>query len=232
MVAPLNILLVEDHDALREVTREVLARQGHRVMALSRAESLSELPAEWRTELAVLDLNLPGEDGLSLAQRLRREQPGVGIVMLTVRGQLEERLAGYEHGADIYLAKPTDPQELCATVAALGRRLHRADPGGRAEAAFRLDCTRQILGTPQGPLSLRPAEFNVLEGLASAPDQRLGHSQLLERLGKPDDPQGKAQLEVIISRLRSRLETRGAPARSIIAERGQGYRLCLKIEIA
>lgn len=225
MAAPLNILLVEDHDALREVTREVLGAEGHRVLALNCAEDVAELPAGWQADIAVLDLNLPGEDGLSLARRLRQIQPGIGIVMFTVRQRLDDRLAGYDHGADIYLTKPTDAKELCATVAALGRRLQKTGTGSED---CRLDLSGQTLHTPQGLLALRPAELALLQALALAPEHSLESWQLLERLGKPCDAQGKAQLEVTISRLRSRLEAHGAP-NAIRAERGKGYRLCLKI---
>jgi DNA-binding response OmpR family regulator len=232
MAATLNILLVEDHDALREVTREVLSSRGHRVLATRCAEDLPKLPAGWRPDLAVLDLNLPGEDGLSLAQRLRQRQPAIGVVMLTVRSEAGQRLAGYEHGADLYLAKPTDPQELCAAVAALGRRLRQSIAPAPTNGAYHLDLTHQILHLPHGPLPLRSAEFSVLQGLAMAPGHSLGNMQLLDRLGKAGDAQGKAQLEVIISRLRSRLASHGAPVPAIRADRGKGYRLCMKIEIA
>ena len=96
MATPLNILVVEDHDALRAVTVEVLRMQGHAVMEAASAEALDELSPERRFDVAVLDLNLPGEDGFSLAARLRKACPGIGIVMVTVRHALDDKLTAYQ----------------------------------------------------------------------------------------------------------------------------------------
>lgn len=119
----LNIVLVEDHDLLRTVTASVLTEAGHKVLALSCAEEVDEAISGMSPDLYILDLNLPGEDGISLARRIRRSHPRVGIIMTTVRAEVADRLDGYESGADIYLPKPTDPTELLAAAVALARRL-------------------------------------------------------------------------------------------------------------
>lgn len=180
-------------------------------------------------DIAVLDLNLPGEDGLSLARRLRHVQPGIGIIMVTARHTLAHKLAGYENGADVYLNKPTAPEELCATVKALAQRLRR----GATEqlAAFTLNTTNHFLKTPQGDVALRHSESALLYALALAPDHTLATWQALEKLNKPVDEQGKAQLEVLVSRLRSRLIAHGAPPMPIRALRGVGYQLCMPLVI-
>ena len=105
----LNIVLVEDHDLLRTVTQSVLTQAGHNVLALSCAEEVDEALSGMSPDLYILDLNLPGEDGISLARRIRHSHPRVGIIMTTVRSEIADRLDGYESGADIYLPKPTDP---------------------------------------------------------------------------------------------------------------------------
>ncbi|MGA1728205.1 MAG: response regulator transcription factor, partial [Burkholderiaceae bacterium] len=105
----LNIVLVEDHDLLRTVTESVLKEAGHNILALGCAEEVDEALSGMNPDLYILDLNLPGEDGISLARRIRRSHPRVGIIMTTVRSEVTDRLDGYESGADIYLPKPTDP---------------------------------------------------------------------------------------------------------------------------
>lgn len=224
---PLKLLVVEDHMALLEVTVETLAAQGHAVIGISSAEAMDEVPAGFVPDIAILDLNLPGEDGLSLAKRLRQAQPRIGIIIVTARHTLAHKLAGYEHGADIYLTKPTAPEELCATVQALAQRLNPSPV--EQPTVFALDMASKLLTTPQGDLPLRNAEAALLYALALAPDNTLAHWQALEKLDKPVDELGKAQLEVLISRLRKKLLDHGAPNMPIRALRGVGYQLCLPV---
>ena len=231
MAAPLNILLVEDHDALRAVTAEVLRSQGHAVTEASSAEELDEVLPRRRFDVAVLDLNLPGEDGFSLSARLRKTCPGIGIVMVTVRHALEDKMTGYGHGADVYLTKPTEPQELCAVVLALGRRLTQPVTPLDAQGQWRLDLTKGTLSCGQNSVQLRQPEARVLQALALAPEAFLEHWQLLQILGKPVDDQGKAQLEVLISRLRRKLQELDAGAQAIRAERGRGYGLAIPMTL-
>ena len=226
---PIKLLVVEDHLALLDVTVETLAACGHEVIGIDSAEAIDELPAHFVADIAVLDVNLPGESGLSLARRLRRIQPGIGIIMVTALNALQQKLAGYEHGADLYLVKPTAPEELCAAVFALGRRLR---PGSAFNPpAFTLDTATYLLHTPQGVLVLRSTESTLLHALVLAPDHTLEVFQALEQLGKSVDLNGKAQLEVLVSRLRSKLVAHGAPAVPIRALRGKGYRLCMPLHI-
>ncbi len=228
--SPIKLLVVEDHQALLEVTVETLAAQGYEVIGLPSAEAIDELPPHFVADIAILDLNLPGEDGLSLAQRLRQIQPRIGIIMLTARRALEQKLAGYEHGADLYLTKPIAAEELCATVQALAQRLRRSTAA--QPLTFTLDIAAALLKTPQGDLALRSSEAALLHALALAPDNTLTTWQALEMLSKPIDDQGKAQLEVVVSRLRGKLVAQGAPALPIRALRGKGYRLAMPLQIS
>jgi DNA-binding response OmpR family regulator len=118
-----RIIVVEDHDDLREATVDALARMGHGVRGLARAELLDGEFPTFRPHLLVLDLNLPGEDGISLARRFRRSHPGIGIVMVTARNQTEQKIDGYDSGADIYLTKPVSIDEVAAAIHALSRRI-------------------------------------------------------------------------------------------------------------
>lgn len=227
----LNVLLVEDNDALRNVTAEMLAQQGFSVTALDCAEAVSEEMPMKACDVAILDVNLPGEDGLSLARRLRQVAPSLGIVMLTVRHQLHDRLQGYADGADVYLSKPTDPQELCAVVRALGQRLNHLKPIASGEACqLNLETCTLMRGTVQ--TSLSPVESKVLHAFVLASNAALEYWQIMELLGKPLDDSSKGQLEVFISRLRSKFIFLGCDGRAVVAIRGQGYRLNLPIVLA
>lgn len=227
---PIKLLVVEDHLDLLDVMVETFAACGYDVIGLDSAEAVDQLPAHFVADIAVLDLNLPGESGLSLAQRLRRVQPGIGIIMVTAQHALEQKLAGYEHGADLYLTKPIAPQELCAAVFALAQRLRpRSDI---QPPAFMLDTTTHLLHTPQGDLVLSQPESTLLHALALAPEHTLEVFQALERLDKPVDASGKTQLEVMISRLRVKLVAHGAPAVPIRSVRGKGYRLCMPLRLS
>lgn len=226
---PLRVLVVEDHFALREVTVEALSRHGYQVMSADCAEAVYELPAGSHFEIALVDLKLPGENGLSLAARLRQTQPDVGIVILSGSDALEEKLAGYRSGADIYLTKPTSPEELCAAIDAVARRLKLNLALGSAD--YWLELASGTLTTPKGVCTLRRREVEVLYALALAPEHFLERWQLLERLGKPLDIYGNAQLEVLISRLRSRLRPYIPDDNPVRAERNQGYRLGFLLQV-
>ena len=231
MAASLTILLVEDHDALRAVTAEVLRTQGHAVTEAPSAEALDEVLPRRCFDVAVLDLNLPGENGFSLSARLRKTCPGIGIVMVTVRQALQDKMSGYDHGADVYLTKPTEPQELCAVVQALGRRLNTSQERADTPGEWLLDLTKGALSLGQNSVQLRQPEARVLQALALAPQAFLEHWQLLQILGKPVDDQGKAQLEVLISRLRRKLQELDAGVQAIRADRGRGYGLAVPVTL-
>lgn len=228
-VTPIKLLVVEDRISLLEVTVETLSAHGYEVIGIDSAEAMDELPAGYVADIAILDLNLPGENGLSLARRLRQIQPDIGIIMVTARHALEQKLAGYEHGADLYLTKPTAPEELCATVEALARRI--TSRAMTEVPAFTLCIATGVLTTPQGNLALRTSEATLLHALALAPQHTLEFWQALEKLNKPIDGQGKAQLEVVVSRLRRKLVAHGTSDTPIRALRGIGYRLSMSLQI-
>ena len=123
MNSSLHIVIVEDHESLREVTANVLSEAGYQVTAVAYAEDVDHLLKGQKVDLFILDLNLPGEDGLSLARRIRKVQPRVGIIMATARGSKDDMVNGYDSGADIYMTKPIAPEALLAAIDALGRRM-------------------------------------------------------------------------------------------------------------
>jgi DNA-binding response OmpR family regulator len=226
----LRLLVVEDHEALREVTMEILEAAGYQVVGAASAEALGEMARDFHFDIAILDLNLPGEDGLSLATRLRRICPGIGVIMVTVRNALADRLSGYEMGADLYLSKPTEPAELCAAVHSLGRRLASSNQAPMAKAFILQQASRTLLA-PAGAVKLREAEFQLLKAFALAQGQFVDNWQLLNLLEKGMDACGKTQLEVLISRLRSKLVAHGCLGNPLQSVRGRGYRLGIELKM-
>ena len=220
----MNIVVVEDNNDLREVLVEALSARGHDVHGLDCAEAMIEHPKA--VDLVVLDLNLPGEDGLSLAKRLRHSHPQLGIVMVTARGMPGEKKAGYDHGADIYLVKPVSLEELLGAVGALERRLAPPDVQGR----LRLDLLGLRLEGQGGQfVPINPQQLRILNAFVRAQDQRLEHWQIIELLGQDTAQDPKAALELQMVRLRKKLHQVGAASPAIQALRGWGYQLCVPL---
>ena len=228
MDTPLNIVVVEDHADLREATVAALCRMGHDARGIDCAEALDDELGSFRADLLVLDLNLPGEDGLSLARRIRAAEPGIGIIMVTGRTQLNDRMRGYGSGADIYLPKPASVEELGAAIQALARRIR---PPASAQGGLSLNPITLQLQGPQQLVDVSDHESTLLLALSKAKDHRLESWQLMELSGSAMEEQSKAALEVQIGRLRKKLEQAGAPAPTIKAIRGSGYQLCVAVEI-
>ena len=176
----LSIVVVEDHQLLRESVVDVLTAAGHRVVGVESAEALGDEVALARIDVAVLDIQLPGESGLQLMQRLRRSQPGLGIIAMTALSAINDRVAGYESGADVYLIKPVDPRELLAAVARCGQRSQQVSQG--AQVPMTLEPLRRCLTGPAGEQRLSADEAVVLAALVRAPEQQLENWLLLELL--------------------------------------------------
>ena len=117
MPRSLKIVVIEDYDDYREAICEALRRDGHEVVGVAMAEDVDDEPFGHVSDLYIVDLNLPGEDGISLARRIRHSQPDVGIVIVSARNSVEDRIGGYRSGANIYLTKPFSLDELRAVVA-------------------------------------------------------------------------------------------------------------------
>lgn len=225
MSASLIIAVLEDNDVLRELTVAALERYGHRVFGVYDAEDLDEAMATREIDLLVLDLNLPGEDGLSVAKRLKAAKPHLYIVMTTAKGSIEDRVAGYECGADIYLPKPVSEDELIAAVAGLARRIEQ----GRGQAdTLRLIVVDQLLiGTSNVRLSA--TDCVLLKTLAQAPDRRVETWKLLEATQRQLNESTKASLEVQLVNLRKKITNAGYEQSAIRAIRNEGYQLLCRI---
>lgn len=226
---PLSILIVEDNDNLRESIVDALSSRGHHVRGIDCSEALPEQTNLTHLDLAVLDLNLPGEDGLSLANRLRSTHPDLGIIMLTARIQTEERAAGYAHGADIYLSKPASLSELEAAIKALSRRL-KPGTGMHKANVFRIHALQRTLTTPEGVvILLTEHESALLIAFSRAPQHTLASWQIAEIIGMDTEEVNKSAIELHIVRLRKKLPQLQTMGSTIQAVRGHGYQLCLSI---
>lgn len=223
----INIVVVEDHDSLRAVTVDLLRQHGHQVIGLACAEDIDDMPGGALADLFVIDLNLPGEDGISLARRIRKVQPDVGIIMVTARNRTQDKTLGYESGADMYLPKPVAPDELLAAVNALMRRLKPAV--AESKNTLSLNVRRLCLQGPAGEANVTQFEADILNTLARAPGQRLENWQIAAVMGIETDTFSKSNLEVKIFRLRKKILQVGGDENAIKTIRMQGYQLCASL---
>ena len=226
MVAKLNITVIEDHDALRAVTMEALRQQGHEVQGIDCAEALDDEAAGFHANIFVIDINLPGENGLSLARRIRKGNPGAGIIMASGRTQVDDRIAGY-------LPKPVAVEELLAAVTAIQRRIElaKAPTSQSGDEGFVVDSRAMLLNGPKGSVVISRSELQMLSAFATSAGQQLEHWQLMEALGQQPDDLRKATLEVKMVRLRKKLFEVGAEHRCIRSIRLVGYQLCVPLQI-
>lgn len=233
MDSRLKIGIVEDNLDLLESLVEVLVGLGHVVTGYSSAEDMFDAVPFETFELLILDLNLPGEDGLSLASRLKRVQPSLRVIMMTTRTALDDRVRGYDVGADLYLPKPVAENELIAAVRALGRSIRANSHKSPDDDAMRLrlDSQAMLLSGPDGATTLNPSDVMLLLALARAPGQRLEYWQLIGAIGMEVDDTSKANLAVRMTRLRGKLSQAGLTGEVLRAMRGSGYQLCVPIEI-
>ena len=200
-----QILVVEDQLLMREAIVKSLRQEGFDVLAVSDGAGFAEAFARKRPALVVVDWGLPDVEGTSIVERVSREAD-VGVVMLTGRGGLEQRLQGLERGADAYLVKPVDWRELSLTIKAILRRLE--GPGGSARApGFRFEPRLFKLTSPDGnTIDLNAQECVLLECLLRRPGEVVPKDALMEALGAHGDAWGESRLAQTVSRLRRKLE--------------------------
>ena len=225
----LHILVVEDNDSLREATVDFLQTQGHQVMGVASAEDVDDTPTRDLPDLYLVDVNLPGEDGFSLAQRIRKSQPLAGIVLMTARGQLNDRLEGYTAGADNYLIKPVEQAELLICIHNLACRIKTSTQP--QQEGLTLDMQTLRLSGPKGQSTLSHGEGLLLAAFCRAAGQKLERWQAMQLVDPQDKGLLPANLEMRISALRKKLSACGAPDEAILTLRGFGYALSCEIKI-
>ena len=228
MFSKINIAVVEDHDVLREMLLDALVEKGYLAQGFRDAHELDAASPKTIFELLILDLNLPGEDGLSIAKRIKEGYPDTFIIMITARSSEVDKIQGYEAGADIYLPKPIAITELQAAVSSLSKRILRyKDLGGQlilSEKNVTLKGTQTV--------SLSKIDLDILLALLQADQQRLDFESLLQKVGSNTSNTPKATLEVQIVRLRKKMAEAGAEGVTIKALYKYGYQLVQGIDLA
>jgi DNA-binding response OmpR family regulator len=232
-----HVLVVDDDPTIRELVSDYLGQNELRVSAVADGSAMQTVLGEQIVDLVVLDLKLRGEDGMSLARRLRDESE-IPIVMLTGRGEEADRVMGLELGADDYLTKPFSPRELLARIRTILRRRRAEVRQGKPEGirAYRFDgwelnLNSRRLRAPDGRgVALSNGEFSLLVVLLGAPDRILSRDQLLDLSRLHNDEVYNRSVDVQIMRLRRKIENDPAQPRYIRTERGAGYLFGVPVE--
>ncbi|MGN6668426.1 MAG: response regulator [Trinickia sp.] len=224
-----QILVVDDDAELRDLLRDYLVRQGIEVSVLHDAASLERRLERERPDLIVLDLMMPGVDGLTALRKLRATGDDIPVIMLTARADDVDRIVGLELGADDYLGKPFNPRELLARVQAVLRR-RRTIPSAAPEqrepfgfGRFQLDFQARTLNLEGRPLTLSGSEFALLKIFVNHPMRTLTRERLLELLHGPEYDGTDRGIDVQVWRLRRILESDPSTPRFIQTVRGRGY---------
>lgn len=226
-----HILVVDDDPQIRDLLSEYLRSNELRVTTAANSSQLSAVVADSAIDLIVLDLRLAGEDGMSIARRLR-DSSAIPIIMLTGVHDEADRVMGLELGADDYLTKPFSPRELLARIRTVLRRARTATPAQARQqeirayrfADFELNLrTRRLTRQTGATVELTNREFNLLAALSGAPRRVLTRDQLLEASRVYDNEVYDRAIDVLVLRLRRKIEADPAEPEFIITERGVGY---------
>ncbi|SDF17862.1 response regulator [Thalassobaculum litoreum] len=225
----IHIAVVDDERDIRETVAEYLEINGYRVSKADGGTALRRLVDQSDLDLVILDITMPGEDGLSLARHLR-ERSGAGVIMLTARDAVVERVVGIEMGADDYVTKPFDLRELLARVKAVLRRVRRTpdtavDAGQRVRfGSHMLDLDAHKLFDGAGDeVAITAMEFDLLRTFAERPNRVLSREQLLDLAHNRDSDPFDRSIDIRIARLRRKIEPDPKTPTVIKTVRGAGY---------
>jgi DNA-binding response OmpR family regulator len=231
-----KILIVDDDGQIQQLLTRYLSEQGYEAEAVGDGKAMDAWLAVNQADLIILDMMLPGEDGLSLARRIRNHS-STPIIMLSARGEEMDKIIGLEVGADDYLAKPFNPRELLARIRAVLRR------GGELPAAkdeetpsdrvskklvkfgdYTLDIHNQMLLCNEEEVDLTSGEMSLLIIFATHPSRILNRDQLMDMLSGGDSDPFDRSIDVRVTRLRKKINDSGSKPRFIRTVWGQGYR--------
>jgi two-component system OmpR family response regulator len=236
--APLpHVLVVDDDAAIRQLVDEYLGRNDFRVSAAVDGAGFAAALRSQVLDLVLLDLRLPGEDGMQLLRELRTESQ-IPVIILTGRTEEADRVMGLELGADDYLTKPFSPRELLARIRTVLRRTHAGKEvhGAPVCRAYRLPGwelnlrTRRLIGADGASVSLSNGEFNLLAALLATANRVVTRDQLIELSRRYDNEVYDRAIDVQILRLRRKIEVNPAEPKIILTERGVGYRVAVAVE--
>ena len=230
-----HVLIVEDDDVARTKLAGYLETAGHRVTEAADGRGLRRVLADDPVDLVLLDVNLPGEDGLDLTRFIRASHD-VGIILVTGRTDDVDRIVGLEIGADDYVTKPFNPRELLARVKALLRRMSaRTRPGSgtrtlRTFSGWRFDTRSRRLASPDGAkVPLTRAEFELLDALTGSPGAVLTRERLLGCITHRSWGPGDRTVDVLVRRLRRKLEAAPKSPELIVTVHGEGYMFAAEV---
>ena len=225
----ISVIIVEDNARLREELSDYLRDEGFVVSAVSDGEELNAALEHHMPSIVVLDLNLPSEDGISITKRLRSALPNIGVIMLTARVRSVDRNEGYAAGADVYLTKPTSPDEIAHVIQNLHRRLEPKE----TSVGWVLDTEKNLIILDTiNQLPLTSLETLLIKELVLH-GKFISHDDLVYYLGDPSESAdfNKSRIEVLISRIRKKVSVFTDPQSFIKVIRGRGYQLIKPITL-
>jgi two-component system KDP operon response regulator KdpE len=223
-----HILIVDDEPRMRRFVRMNLELEGLRVSEASDGLEAIRKVREEMPDLVVLDVEMPYLDGFETLAEIRRASV-VPVIMLTVRGEEEERIKGLDLGADDYVTKPFSARELVSRINAVLRRVHLSSPAERSsrievDERLSVDFDRREVLVNGEPVKLRPTEYRLLHFFVQNPGRTLGHEQLLSKVWGPEYVDDNQLLRLYVTYLRQKIEPDPSHPRYIFNERGVGYR--------
>ena len=224
-----TILIVDDEPDIREVLEEYLGARGYTALGADSANAARAIAARTPVDLALLDIHMPGEDGLSLARHFRERYARTAIVMLTSSGAVVDRIVGLEMGADDYVAKPFDPRELLARIKSVLRRTafaRRAELGAERVRIGRcvLDlAAHRLIDAAGEEVAMSPLEFDLLKALAEHPNQALSRERILNLSQQRDWDPFDRSVDLRVMRLRKKIEPDPDHPQYIKTIRNKGY---------
>src|SRR3954451_3958542 len=232
-----NILVVEDDRETRTLIAKYLRTNACNVTTATDGREMARAMTDHRVDLLILDVMLPGEDGLSLCRKVRAESQ-TPIIMLTARGEDVDRILGLEMGADDYLAKPFNPRELLARINAVLRRQAAAQTASATEGAtvlsfagFRIDLRLRELSDPEGArVAMTSAEFDLLRTLGERPARVLSRDSLLDLTQGRNAGSFERSIDVLVSRIRRKIEPDPLEPTMIKTVRSGGYMFTPRVE--
>ncbi len=235
-----KILVVDDDQAIRDILSRYLAKEGYEVQTAPDGQEMFQVLAAAEFDLIVLDLMMPGEDGLELTKEIRKTS-AIPIIILTGKGDEVDRIIGLEVGADDYMAKPFNPREVLARIKAVMRRVEAGKQAPRDEGeqnkgvatfeSWRLDLAARELTSPDGEkVGLTAGEFNLLEALVTNAQRVISRDRLLDLTGGVDRDSFDRSVDVQIMRLRRKVEQDPHDPKIVKTVRGAGYMFSVDVE--
>ncbi|MCR9268516.1 MAG: response regulator transcription factor [Hyphomonadaceae bacterium] len=222
MSAETHLLVVDDDDRIRDLLKQYLTREGHAVTTAPDAAAARKLFQTFSFDLAILDIMMPGEDGLSLLKALRDEGNMTPVLLLTARGQASDRIEGLRLGADDYLPKPFEPEELSLRTSAIIRRSHVPPPPEEIEmSGLVFEPAKGLLTGPGGNIRLTDSEHQLLSILSKHPGEPVSREALAAQTSNGTE----RSVDVQVTRLRKKIEPDPRNPIHIQTVRGIGYRL-------